>query len=369
MYDTLRRQVVVLPIASAIAVAWTVAALAQDSPGRILGRVTDPSGGALPGVTVTITPRTGSSVNVYTDGTGEYRSPNLAAGTYRVLFELSGFESSEVAGVVLRAGDAFILDRLLGLAALAETVEVIAEAPKPPPPAPRPPLRKRVQPLPVPPEVLASVCGPSQPAWDSAVVARVAAHRDDVERRLFGNGDVLVLDAGSDSGLAAGTNLAVRRRFRWGDRSLPSKLATFGEHTSALVQVVDVHPEASVAVVVYACDEFEVGDTVERFEALTVFTPIETGAPEYEAPARILFGDNGRLMASVSQFMVIDRGAREGAQRGQRLTVFRRALGDRGPVTHIAEAIIVAVKEDSATIRIERARDAVSVGDLVALHR
>jgi hypothetical protein len=29
----------------------------------------------------------------------------------------------------------------------------------------------------------------------------------------------------------------------------------------------------------------------------------------------------------------------------------------------------VAVKEDSATIRIERARDAVSVGDLVALHR
>jgi hypothetical protein len=335
----------------------------------MLGRVTDSSGGALPGVTVTITPRTGSSVSVFTDGSGEYRSQTLAPGTYRVLFELSGFESAEVGDIALRAGEAFILDRQLGLATFAETVEVVAVAPKPPPPVPRPPLRKRVQAQPVPPEVLASVCGPTQPAEDAAVVAKVAAHRDDMDRKMFGNGDVLVIDAGSESGVAEGTNLAVRRRFRWGDRSLPVKLATFGEHTSALVQVVEVHPEASVALVVYACDEFEVGDTVERFEPLTLFTAIETGAPQYADPARILFGDNGRLMASVSQLMVIDRGAREGAQRGQRLTVFRRALGERGPVTLIADAIIVAVKEDSATIRIERARDAVSVGDLVALHR
>jgi hypothetical protein len=369
MYQTIRRQVATLLVALAIAPAWTAAAIAQDGPSRLLGRVTDSSGGALPGVTVTMTPRTGSSVNVYTDGSGEYRSQSLAPGTYRVLFELSGFESSEVADVELRAGEAFILDRQMGLAALAETVEVIAVAPRPPPPAPRPPLRKRLVAQPVPPEVLASVCGPSQPAWDASVVARVAAHRDDMDRKLFGNGDVLVIDAGSDSGIAAGTNLAVRRKFRWGDRSLPAKLATFGEHTSALVQVVEVHPEASVAIVVYACDEFEIGDTVERFEELTVLKPIESGSPQYEEPARILFGDGGRLLASVSQLMVIDRGAREGAQRGQRLTVFRRALGERGPVTHIAEAIIVAVKEDSATIRIERARDAVSVGDLVALHR
>ena len=59
----------------------------------------------------------------------------------------------------------------------------------------------------------------------------------------------------------------------------------------------------------------------------------------------------------------------QGAARGQRLTVFRRALGDRGPELAIADAIIVSVRADSATIRIERASDAVSVGDMVALHR
>ena len=67
--------------------------------------------------------------------------------------------------------------------------------------------------------------------------------------------------------------------------------------------------------------------------------------------------------------MVIDRGAAQGAERGQRLTIFRRALGTKGPVVSIADAIIVAVRPESATIRIERASDAVSVGDLVALHR
>lgn len=367
MHEMLRRHAA--PFVVALLLGFAPGARAQEPPSRLIGRVTDSSGGALPGVTVTITPRTGSSLAVFTDGSGEYRSQSLAPGTYRVLFELSGFESSEVADVVLRSGEAFLLDRQLGLAGLAETVEVIAVTPKPPPPPPRPPLRKRLQAQPVPPEVLASVCGPSQPVEDGAAIGKVAAHRDDMDRTLYGNGDVIILDVGTADGIAAGTNLAVRRRFRVGDRSLPAKQASFGLHTSALVQVVEVHPDAAVAIVVYACDEFETGDTVERFEALAVFTPIETGAPRYEDPARILFGDGGRHMASVSQLMVIDRGAREGAQRGQRLTVFRRALGTRGPVTPIADAIIVAVKDDSATIRIERARDAVSVGDLVALHR
>jgi hypothetical protein len=166
-----------------------------------------------------------------------------------------------------------------------------------------------------------------------------------------------------------GLNLAVRRRFQIGEKGLSLKQTQFGEHTSALVQVVEADTDTSVAVVVYACDEFHTGDTVERFDAMPVFTAVEEGKPQYEDPAHILFGDNGQVMGSPAQLMVIDRGENHGAQRGQRLTVFRRALGERGPVQAIADAIIVSVKADSATIRIERARDAVSVGDLVALHR
>ncbi len=66
--------------------------------------------------------------------------------------------------------------------------------------------------------------------------------------------------------------------------------------------------------------------------------------------------------------MVIDRGIMQGVQRGQRLTIFRRSKPDR-PVVTIGDGIIVSVRADSATIRIERATDAVSIGDMVALHR
>jgi hypothetical protein len=38
-------------------------------------------------------------------------------------------------------------------------------------------------------------------------------------------------------------------------------------------------------------------------------------------------------------------------------------------VSRIADGIVVAVRENSATIRIERSTDAVTVGDLVALYR
>ena len=67
--------------------------------------------------------------------------------------------------------------------------------------------------------------------------------------------------------------------------------------------------------------------------------------------------------------MVIDRGIMQGVQRGQRLTIFRRSSGAAGVPVSIGDGVIIAVRADSATMRIDRATDAVMVGDLVALHR
>ena len=59
--------------------------LAQGTAGRILGTVTDQSGGAIAGATVTVTdvdrnvPRL-----LMTDQAGTYNAPNLLPGNYRV---------------------------------------------------------------------------------------------------------------------------------------------------------------------------------------------------------------------------------------------------------------------------------------------
>ena len=144
---------------------------------------------------------------------------------------------------------------------------------------------------------------------------------------------------------------------------------SFGEGAAGLVQVVETGPESSVVVVVYACGEFLVGDSVEPFDALPMWTAQDGRTPHFDDPAHVILGDQGKVMGAPQELMVIDRGATRGAERGERLTVFRLAYGEHGPALTIADAIIVAVRAESATIRIERASDAVLVGDLVALHR
>ncbi len=344
------------------------AAMAQ-SGGRLTGRVTDGSGGALPGVTVSVaSPRLRQPVVVTTDEVGQYQTPVLTPGAYTVTFELPGFESRTNPTVLLQAGEVFILDRQLGLASLAETVTVTGEEPKAPPMLPLTPLRTTPKITPVPRPLLASVCGPQIADEVDVVVGHIVAHRDDPKRALYGPGDVLLLDVGADMGMTVGQNFIVRRRFRYGDKGAPPKLATYGGQSAAVVQVVGTTPETAVVAVVYACGEFEAGDAIAPFDPMPVVTADALGEPEFDDPAHIVFGELGRVTASSNQLMVIDRGAEQDVSRGQRVTVFRRSVPG-GPVVSIGDGLVVAVRPQSATIRLDRVTDAIEAGALVALHR
>ena len=344
--------------------------LAQNLQARLTGRVTDGSGGALPGVTVTIASDSlNAPVILITDDVGRYNSPPLPSGTYAVSFHLDGFAPHTRERVVIREGEMVILDRQLSVAALTESVEVVANAP--PPPVPFPPFEPppRLETTPVPNELLASVCGPRDPEGETLSLGTILGHRDEKTRHVFGTQDVVVLDIGSDFGARVGQNYVVRRRFRVGEQHVPASQVSFDEQTSALIQVVETAPETSLAVVVYACGELYTGDTVQPFDPLPVLSARLDGTPQFDDPAHVIFGGHGQQMGAPRQLMVIDRGSADGALRGQRLTIFRRPQGQHGPVSRIGEAVIVAIRERSATIRIERATDAVTVGDLVALYR
>jgi hypothetical protein len=353
-------------LASPVAIAG-----AQADQARLMGMVIDGSGGALPGVTVTA--RAGQrSTSVVTDGAGRYLTAALVPGTYDITFVLSGFETKTVTNVELAAVQTVVLDQQLSLAALSETVQVTAPAPpSPPPPLPSPPIAPlRARPLarPVDKEILASVCGPRLSMNYSLAIGRVVSHRDDSDRQLLGTGDLLRIDAGEKQGVTAGQNLVVRSRFKTGDLDA-NRLQTFGEQAGGLVQIVETYREASVALIVYACGEIVAGDTVEPYVPQPAFFAVSAGTPRFDEPARITIGENGRKTAAAGQMMVIDRGIMQGVQRGQRLTIFRRASGDDALNVTVGDGVIVAVRADSATIHIERTTGAVTIGDMVALHR
>lgn len=354
-----------------LAVAFAaVTTLAQNNQGRVTGRAADTSGLALPGVTVSVvSAQLAEPIALVTDAVGRYTTPPLPAGTYTVIFELAGFETRARPDVEVRAGDIVTVDGSLAVAAVKETVQVIADAPPPPAPPPHFEAPKPPQIIPVPKEILASVCGPGQDEAFALTVGRIVGHRDEKSRTLFGTGDLLVLDAGDGAGVVTGQNYVVRRRFRLGDDKLPARNQPLGVQTAGLIQVVETTPKHSLAAVVYACGELWAGDTVEPFEPLPLWGATAAGTPQFDEPAHVIFGENGRSMGAPRQLMVIDRGSAGGAERGQRVTIFRRPRGEEGPVSTVADAIVIAVRSESATIRIERASDAVLIGDMVAMHR
>ncbi len=100
-------------------------ASAQGSTATISGRLSDPQGLALPGVSVTITnPATGETRRVVSNPEGRYQITALPPGRYNLTLELSGFRTMVVEGIVLTVGGDARQDAQMELSTVAETVTV-----------------------------------------------------------------------------------------------------------------------------------------------------------------------------------------------------------------------------------------------------
>ncbi|HXT32664.1 MAG TPA: carboxypeptidase regulatory-like domain-containing protein [Vicinamibacterales bacterium] len=121
------RRVIVLMLALA---AVSSAALAQDFRGAITGRITDSSNARMPGVTVVATNvETNVAQTTVTNSEGDYTVLYLNPGTYTVTAELSGFKKLARNNLQVRVGEKLGVDFTLEVGAMAETVQVSAEAP------------------------------------------------------------------------------------------------------------------------------------------------------------------------------------------------------------------------------------------------
>ena len=105
--------------------------VAQGATGRILGRVTDPSGAVLNGVKVTLTNQaTGVGREAQTNETGDYTFVNVAPGTYQAGFELAGFKKNLQKNVTVDVNQVVTLNSVLQIGGTQEVVDVTSEAPQ-----------------------------------------------------------------------------------------------------------------------------------------------------------------------------------------------------------------------------------------------
>jgi hypothetical protein len=344
-------------------VTWSTA-FAETLPGTVGGEVVDASDAVLPGVTVTATTENGKALaTTTTDATGHFELSVPAAGSMRLEFRLDGFEPA-VADIGFPSGSSLQLGQRLELARLTESVSVVAKAPADlpvrVPPVPPPVI------VPVPSHDRDSICGPAKPSSSPESFGTIKLRRHAITGNLYAMGDQLVIEGATRQGLAVGQNFVVRRLYRvTGADGRP----TTGEHSSGLVQIVATEDDTSTALVVYACDEMMKGDFLASFAPEPVRNPEPDGAPAYESAARILFPDAGAIQGTARRLMVIDRGRANDVHPGQRLTLFRRHRSDTAKTDVVGEAVVVAVRANSATIRVERATEGISAGDWAAPQR
>jgi outer membrane receptor protein involved in Fe transport len=105
-------------------------AFSQGSFGRILGTVTDQSGGVVAGATVNVTDTDRNVTRALTtDDAGAFNAPNLTPGNYTVRVEAKGFKRIERQGIALEVGHEVRVDLTVQPGEQSQTVTVTESVP------------------------------------------------------------------------------------------------------------------------------------------------------------------------------------------------------------------------------------------------
>ncbi|MDQ3255431.1 MAG: TonB-dependent receptor [Acidobacteriota bacterium] len=125
---TLVSRASMLLIVGCLLSVFTSTLSAQEFRATVNGRVTDASGAAVPGVTITaLNPGTNETATAVTNDEGNYTIPFLQPGTYRITAEQTGFKKTALEQV-LQVGQTATANLQLQVGDVAEVVTVTADA-------------------------------------------------------------------------------------------------------------------------------------------------------------------------------------------------------------------------------------------------
>ena len=107
-----------------------ISALGQSTGGRVLGRVSDPTGAVVSGVKITlVNEATGVGRDTTTNESGDYTFIEVVPGNYRAEYTLQGFKKFVTKNVTLEVNQVLTLNATLQPGGAQEVVEVTSQVP------------------------------------------------------------------------------------------------------------------------------------------------------------------------------------------------------------------------------------------------
>ncbi len=180
---------------------------------------------------------------------------------------------------------------------------------------------------------------------------RIVASNDEAEAYTFKQNDFLYINMGANKGVNVGDIFAVvRPRGQIESRWTNKRDIGFYVQEVGAVEVVRVKNEVSVVRVKASCEGFLLGDLIQLTEKRT--SPLVEsrpaldlfGDPSGKAMGRILMSRDGAEMLSRDFIAYVDLGADNNVQIGDRLTIFRR-LG-KGNITQIPQKESASARDE-----------------------
>ncbi|HEX3559682.1 MAG TPA: hypothetical protein VHU19_10775 [Pyrinomonadaceae bacterium] len=151
------------------------------------------------------------------------------------------------------------------------------------------------------------------------------------ERRVFGQGDLLFIDAGAQKGLRVGQEFEVTRPRGQFRSKFSHKGGSLGVYTQEVgqVRVVRVRERVSVAEVTLSCSDLLLGDLLRPLpqrDAPAAHAEVNLdhfAEPTGKQTGHIVLARDGRETLSRDEVVFIDLGAEDNVKVGDYLTVFR----------------------------------------------
>ena len=214
---------------------------------------------------------------------------------------------------------------------------------------------------------LAVACAPSPgpPPAQTPDALRVRGGQDTSPRTLFGTGELVIVNGGTQAGVALDQRYFLRH---------PIASGAYGSHriaeaetavTTGWLRVVAVNATTAIATIDYTCDAVIAGDYLEPFVAPPAATPAGPAAePDFSTMGRVLYGNNQQQLGAAGDLMLIDRGDEHGATPGARFAIYRD-LRTGVPLVAVGEGMVVSSSGGRSLMRILSSRSAVESGDYV----